>query len=608
MSTQIQRRRGTTAQHSTFTGAVGEVTVDTDKEVLVVHDGAQAGGYPQMRENGSNSALALGSATTPSLKFSGDTNTGIYSPGADQVAISTNGTGRVFVDAAGSVGIGKTPSYALDVAGSIQITNAQAIRALNSTGTSYRLVTPGGDDNLYLGGNEANSNEAIVFRANDSERMRLDSSGRLGLGTSSPSSALDVAGAISLGAVALPSAGTARIFSRNTDSNLYIQTAGGNTAYLLDGSQNTLASFNSSAVSFNTGNTARLSIDSSGRVGIGTTSVNSKLAVSNGGAESFEFYPADASNVNKINYYNRSGAVYCDAVQNAASHQFAISGTEKARLDSSGRLLVGTSTARTTDGTANRTLQIEDTGNYGVSVIKNSNDTFGGILTLAKSRGTAIGSNTIVQPNDVLGQIQFLGADGGTLNSIGARINAEVDGTPGANDLPTRLVFSTCPDSSASPVERLRLSQNGEFISAGIYNFSTSNAANVYIFSSGELRRSTSSGKYKTNVETLEDAYSDALLSCRPVWYRSTCDKDNPDWGWWGFIAEEVAEIDPRLVHWKTSEVTYDENGSAVETPCDPEPEGVAYDRFVPHLLNLIKRQKEQIEAMEARLSALEAS
>ncbi len=59
-------------------------------------------------------------------------------------------------------------------------------------------------------------------------------------------------------------------------------------------------------------------------------------------------------------------------------------------------------------------------------------------------------------------------------------------------------------------------------------------------------------------------------------------------------------------VHWKTIEVTYDEKGSAVETPCDPEPEGVAYDRFVPHLLNLIKRQKEQIEAMEARLSALE--
>ena len=93
------------------------------------------------------------------------------------------------------------------------------------------------------------------------------------------------------------------------------------------------------------------------------------------------------------------------------------------------------------------------------------------------------------------------------------------------------------------------------------------------------------------------------MLSCRPVWYRSTCKSDCPEHSWWGFIAEEVAEIDPRLVHWRTTEVTYDEEGSAIETPCDPEPEGVAYDRFVPHLLNLIKRQQQAIETLEQRLS-----
>lgn len=42
----IQLRRGTTAQHASFTGLVGEVTIDTDKDTLVVHDGATAGGYP----------------------------------------------------------------------------------------------------------------------------------------------------------------------------------------------------------------------------------------------------------------------------------------------------------------------------------------------------------------------------------------------------------------------------------------------------------------------------------------------------------------------------------------------------------------------------------
>jgi hypothetical protein len=46
MSKQVQLRRGTTTQHSTFTGAAGEVTYDTDRKCLVVHDGVTAGGLP----------------------------------------------------------------------------------------------------------------------------------------------------------------------------------------------------------------------------------------------------------------------------------------------------------------------------------------------------------------------------------------------------------------------------------------------------------------------------------------------------------------------------------------------------------------------------------
>jgi hypothetical protein len=42
----IQLRRGTTSEHSTFTGLVGEITVDTTKDTIVVHDGVTAGGYP----------------------------------------------------------------------------------------------------------------------------------------------------------------------------------------------------------------------------------------------------------------------------------------------------------------------------------------------------------------------------------------------------------------------------------------------------------------------------------------------------------------------------------------------------------------------------------
>jgi hypothetical protein len=50
MARQVQLRRGTTAEHSSFTGAIGEVTVDTDKDVVVVHDGSTAGGFPLVRQ------------------------------------------------------------------------------------------------------------------------------------------------------------------------------------------------------------------------------------------------------------------------------------------------------------------------------------------------------------------------------------------------------------------------------------------------------------------------------------------------------------------------------------------------------------------------------
>mgnify|MGYP006445823721 CR=1 FL=1 len=54
MGTQLQRRGGTTTEHSGFTGAAREVTVDTDKQVSVVHDGTTEGGFAQMREDADN--------------------------------------------------------------------------------------------------------------------------------------------------------------------------------------------------------------------------------------------------------------------------------------------------------------------------------------------------------------------------------------------------------------------------------------------------------------------------------------------------------------------------------------------------------------------------
>jgi hypothetical protein len=59
---QVQRRRGSTAQHAVFTGAIGEITVDTDKKTAVVHDGVTAGGFPLARKSDSDTAAAAAAA------------------------------------------------------------------------------------------------------------------------------------------------------------------------------------------------------------------------------------------------------------------------------------------------------------------------------------------------------------------------------------------------------------------------------------------------------------------------------------------------------------------------------------------------------------------
>jgi len=70
MAKRLQLRGGTTAEHSTFTGALREVTVDTDKDTLVVHDGATAGGFPLAKSTDTE----LVNDTTPQLGGDLDTN------------------------------------------------------------------------------------------------------------------------------------------------------------------------------------------------------------------------------------------------------------------------------------------------------------------------------------------------------------------------------------------------------------------------------------------------------------------------------------------------------------------------------------------------------
>lgn len=119
----------------------------------------------------------------------------------------------------------------------------------------------------------------------------------------------------------------------------------------------------------------------------------------------------------------------------------------------------------------------------------------------------------------------------------------------------------------------------------------TASAANAFINNASSpvnsLLRSTSSIRYKQDVANLDHAVADKLLALRPVSYRSKAPADDPEALWYGLIAEEVAAIEPRLVHYSP-----DAAGNLV-------PDSVQYDRVGVLLLDLIQR-------MDARVAALE--
>jgi hypothetical protein len=127
-------------------------------------------------------------------------------------------------------------------------------------------------------------------------------------------------------------------------------------------------------------------------------------------------------------------------------------------------VLIGGGSARDVGGNGANVVQIEGTtfANSSMSLTCNANATTAPTLRFAKSRGTSLGSNTVVQQNDELGVIVFAGADGTDVASQGAVIIAAVDGSPGGNDLPTRLQFNVTADGSSSTTARFKIEQNGD--------------------------------------------------------------------------------------------------------------------------------------------------
>jgi hypothetical protein len=460
------------------TALVPSITFDSDLDTGIYNPaGNQIGfttaGVQRLVINSSGQVSGgLGSATTPAFSFLSDPNTGIYSPGADQVAVATNGVGRLFVDDQGRVGVGAAAVAGVNfnVQGSTPILRVTGASATNPT---FQLSAAGITSWSQV---VDASNSAFYISKDGTERLRITSAGLVGIGTSTFSYLANK--------LVIDKGSTANdgitIVSSNT-SNACIWFADGTTgseAYRggIDYNHST------DKMQIYTGGLGHIAIDSAGNVGINTPNPSSALHVvgaalfntaqsfiansATGSVGTFQYNGTSIGDIGSGNQTLSGGSTGDVALTSrAGALVFGINTVEKARLDTSGRLLVGTSTASSTDNDANFPyLQLEGViGDPSRAMLRcnGGTDQFGGPhLYLSRSRGTSSGSKTSVANDDMLGDILFLGADGAD-DRRAASIRAFVDGTPGASDMPGRLVFSTTADGANSPIERLRITSAG---------------------------------------------------------------------------------------------------------------------------------------------------
>jgi hypothetical protein len=625
---------------------------------------------PVLTGTGTVSAAADGTAALPGIAFTNDLNTGIYRPGADQLALSTNGDGRLFVNSDGSIQFGNPSATRLQVA---------ATSAIGDSLYSY-------SSNYYIWGfrNESNSltiesafGGNIIFKAKQdgvasspgaaTERLRItstgqlshigagssgspavsfngsapsnslviDSSGRVGLGTSSPGATLHIEG--------LGNTVNQRIFTSDNVLNATASLTFGTTpgtrskAALQMINVNTGNGAGALALQTNDGTTlaTRLYIADTGRVGIGTSTARAQTEISRAsaptsttiansylqlggsesGASSYRLITFGGVGESQAPAYigylqtSTTASTLGDLVFGTRSTTINDPPFERARITSSGQLLVGTNS----------------TSSVNRLIVQSSSDAPTGAGTLLIARG----DNAPLTTN-VLGALRF----GGSTHVNSAEISAFRDGgtwTAGSS-LPTGLTFSTTADGAASPTERMRINSVGKILigqtstyaacdgwlnvtytsastaapTLGLVNASAtavwvsfSDSATVF----GSITRSGSSTVYATssdyrlkeNVAPVTDGIT-RLQQLKPSRFNFIAD---PDKTVDGFIAHEVQTIVPEAI---TGEK------DAVDDEGNPVYQGIDQSKLVPLLTAALQEAIGEIESLKARVAALEAS
>jgi hypothetical protein len=228
----------------------------------------------------------------------------------------------------------------------------------------------------------------------------------------------------------------------------------------LDVNGNEITSTSNGNVVINPNGTGDIVLDAN--VGIGSASPQETLHITSA-VPTIRLEDADVSGLyHNIKSHANAGLTFDVDPGNVASSSFFrinIDGSEKVRIDSDGRLLIGTATSVGPDNFLQLVGDVNDEAT--ITCWRSSDNTGSGGINFIKTRGS-VATPSEASNDDSLGIIRWYAHDGSTWDGRAAQIEAKVDGAVSSGDTPGRLVFSTTADGASSPTTRMTIKNDGK--------------------------------------------------------------------------------------------------------------------------------------------------